>query len=136
MMWGTETAMPNRILIADDNASARHRVRTHLESQPGFAICEEAVDGVEAIEKVAKSKPDLIVLDHAMPRMSGLEAATVLAHMSRETPIIIFVSTSEAIPEHRFRFMGVRSIVSKSWPIELLLKEVHRLIGVPRSAYA
>jgi two-component system response regulator MprA len=128
--------MPNRILIVDDNASVRHRVRRHLESQPGFATCEEAVDGVEAIEKVATSKPDLIVMDHAMPRMNGLHAATVLKNISRETPIILFVSSSEAIPEHRFRFMGVRSIVSKSWPIELLLKEVHRLIGVTRSACA
>jgi CheY-like chemotaxis protein len=128
--------MPNRILIVHDNASVRHRVRTHLESQPGFAICEEAVDGAEAIEKVAKSKPDLIVLKHAMPRMNVLEAATVLKNISHETPIILFVSNSEAIPEHRFRFMGVRSVVSKSWPIELLLKEVHRLIGVTRSAYA
>jgi chemotaxis response regulator CheB len=63
------------ILIVDDNPSVRHFLRSYLESQPGFQVCGEAVDGMDAIEKSRDLHPDLIVLDFAMPRMNGLDAA-------------------------------------------------------------
>ena len=56
--------------LADDNDIVRTIIRLFLETK-GFAICGEAVDGVDAIEKAKQLKPDLIVLDVAMPRMNG-----------------------------------------------------------------
>jgi CheY-like chemotaxis protein len=53
----------------------------------------EAVDGVDAIEKAKKTKPDLIILDLAIPRLNGLEAATVLQGDLPETPVILFTYT-------------------------------------------
>jgi DNA-binding NarL/FixJ family response regulator len=126
--------MPKRILIVDDNGGVRHRVRTHLEMQPGFAICEEATDGVEAIERAEESKPDLIVLGLDIPRMNGLEATP--ESISHGIPIILLTSTKDVIPEHRFRHVGISSVLPKTCPIEVLLKEVHRLIGAGRSISA
>ena len=68
--------MAKCILIADDNDIVRTIIRLFLETK-GFAICGEAVDGVDAIEKAKQLKPDLIVLDLAMPRMNGVGAASV-----------------------------------------------------------
>ena len=53
----------------------------------------EAVDGVDAIEKAKKSKPDLILLDLAMPRLNGVEAAAVLKNEMPQTPVILFTLT-------------------------------------------
>ena len=53
----------------------------------------EAVDGVDAIEKAKKTKPDLILLDLAMPRLNGAEAAAVLKNEMPQTPVILFTLT-------------------------------------------
>jgi CheY-like chemotaxis protein len=74
---------------ADDDDIVRTIIRFFLETK-GFEICSEATDGVDAIEKAEQLKPDLIVLDVAMPRMNGVEAASVLKGMMPDVPIIWF----------------------------------------------
>jgi chemotaxis response regulator CheB len=67
-----------RVLLVDDSAIMRSMVRSLFESQPSFEVSGEAENGQEAIEKAANLKPDLIILDLAMPVMTGLDAAPVL----------------------------------------------------------
>jgi CheY-like chemotaxis protein len=81
------------VLIADDNATMRLSVRLLLEERHPELIVREAVDGLDAIEKAKKSKPDLILLDLAMPRLNGAEAATVLKNDMPETPVVLFTMT-------------------------------------------
>jgi len=64
-----------RILIADDHELIRRGVRTLLEAEPGWKVVAEASDGQEAFEKAKETKPEIVVLDIGMPRLSGLEAA-------------------------------------------------------------
>lgn len=66
--------MAKIVLIADANASMRLSVRILLEDRFAELIVCEAVDGMDAIEKAKKSKPDLILLDLAIPRLNGAEA--------------------------------------------------------------
>jgi CheY-like chemotaxis protein len=61
-------------------------------------MVREAFDGVDAIEKANKSKPDLILLDLAMPRINGAEAAAVLKNDLPETPVILFTLTELHVP--------------------------------------
>jgi len=70
-----DTARKHRILVIDDGDSVRDIIRIFLERN-GFEVCGEGGDGVQAIELAKKLKPDLIVLDLAMPRMNGAEAAS------------------------------------------------------------
>ena len=72
--------MSKCILIAEDSKTIRTLIRAFIENRAGFEVCGEAVDGVDAIEKAKELKPDLIILDLAMPRMNGA-AATVLKRM-------------------------------------------------------
>src|SRR5712671_3639014 len=82
----TKHAWRSRILVIDDGDMARNIIGIFLE-HAGFEVCGEAADGVEAIEQAKKLKPDLIVLDLAMPRMNGAEAASVLSTTMPEVPI-------------------------------------------------
>jgi PleD family two-component response regulator len=74
------TSQPNswsvakRVLIADDNAVVRNAVKTFLTLEMDV-VCEEAADGCGAVEHANQGKPDLIILDFAMPKMNGAEAA-------------------------------------------------------------
>jgi DNA-binding NarL/FixJ family response regulator len=87
--------MKKCILIADDSQTIRTVLRTFLESREGFEVCGEAVDGVDAIEKAKELRPNLIILDLAMPRMNGAAAASVLKRMMPKVPIILLPCMTE-----------------------------------------
>lgn len=78
-----------KILLADDHALVRRGVRMILEAEPDFAVVAEAEDGVEAVAQ-ARAKPvDLAILDVAMPRMTGLQAAREIARRHPDLPILM-----------------------------------------------
>lgn len=105
--------MPKSILIADDHDTVRKLMRLFLESQIDLEVCGEAVDGVEAIEKAKQLKPDLVVLDLAMPRLNGAEAALVLKGLMPRMPIVIFTLYSELVSSSVSSMIGVDAVLSK-----------------------
>ncbi|MFF3358488.1 response regulator [Streptomyces sp. NPDC002917] len=68
-----------RILLADDHALVRRGVRLILDSEPDLTVVAEAGDGAKAVEAARIHQPDLAILDIAMPRLTGLQAARELA---------------------------------------------------------
>ncbi len=71
----------------------RLSVRFLLQGRHTGLVVREAVDGMDAVEKAKKSKPDLILLDLTMPRLNGAEVAAVLKNEMPETPVILFTMT-------------------------------------------
>ena len=78
-----------RILLADDHNVMRGGLRLLLERQQGFRVVGEASDGRQAVEQAEETKPDIIVLDIAMPNLSGIEAAQRISALLPQTRIII-----------------------------------------------
>src|ERR1700676_299672 len=82
--------MPARILIVDDSSSARSFLKKLLESHSGqWKVCGEAVNGLEAVQKGAKLKPDLIIVDLQMPLMDGLTASASIVRSLPGIPILM-----------------------------------------------
>jgi DNA-binding NarL/FixJ family response regulator len=82
--------MPKHLLIADDNTIIREVVKESLQMMPEVEDCREAVNGQDAVEKAKENKPDLIILDQAMPEMNGMEAAKILKESMPEVPDVRF----------------------------------------------
>ncbi len=82
--------MKIRLLIADDHAVVRKGLITLLEDEPDLEIVGEATDGQDAVEKAAALRPDVVLLDLTMPRMSGLEAAKVLSSRHPYARALVF----------------------------------------------
>ncbi|THV09955.1 response regulator transcription factor [Nocardioides caeni] len=80
-----------RVLLADDHALVRRGVRLILEQQPDIEVVAEAADGAEAVALLRQQEVDLVVLDIAMPTMTGLQAAREIARR-REPPRILMLS--------------------------------------------
>ena len=78
-----------RLLIVDDEAPARARLRRLLAQQDGIAAVEEAVDGIDALARIAAFRPDALLLDIEMPELSGIELA---ASLPEPAPLLVFVT--------------------------------------------
>jgi DNA-binding NarL/FixJ family response regulator len=105
--------MSKHILIVDDSDTCRKITRLFLESQLGLEVCGEAVDGVDAIEKARALKPDLVVLDLAMPRINGVEVASVLRAMMPRVPIVLFTMYDDTVGRALALCAGANIVVSK-----------------------
>lgn len=78
-----------RVVVVDDVADVRWLLRLNLDADERFEVVGEAGDGLEAVEVVRQTQPDVVVLDLRMPRMDGLEAATEIARVSPQTSVVI-----------------------------------------------
>ena len=88
--------MSLRVLLADDHTLVRAGIRSLLESIPGVEVVAEADDGREALELIAKRRPDVALLDIGMPGLNGLELAKRVPHESPKTKIIILSMHADA----------------------------------------
>ena len=111
-----------RILIADDHAIFRDGLRKLLEAEPGFTVVGEAADGAEAVKLAVKLKPDVLLLDLAMPRKPGLDALHELAGACPNLRTILLTAAVEKSQVVRALRLGARGVVMKESATQLLLK--------------
>ena len=122
-----DSIQKRRILVIDDGDSVRDIIRIFLE-RDGFEVCGEAADGVEAIEQAKKLKPDLIILDLAMPRMNGAEAASVLSQTMPDVPIVLLTLYQNVLGTALASAIGVRAVVDKTDGMDKLVACVRSLL--------
>jgi len=102
-----------RVLLADDHDSVRRSLRSLIEFHPGWDICGEAVDGRDAIKKIKRLQPDLVVLDIGMPYLSGLEVAREIKRSGPTTKILIVtIHSSEQVAREAWD-SGAKGFLSK-----------------------
>jgi DNA-binding NarL/FixJ family response regulator len=123
---------PVRILVVDDNDLVRRGLCSLLCKRPGWSICGEATGGMDAIEKSAQLKPDVILLDLSMPDMKGFEAAKRIHDRVPGSAIVIVTELDAGILSYVEPRPGVRAYVSKSRLSFDLLPAVEAAIA-PRS---
>ncbi len=120
---------PIRVLIADDHAIVRKGIRALLATEPGIDIIGEAQDGIQAISKANKLRPDVILMDLVMPELDGIVAIRHISTSQPETRILVLTSfaTDDKI------FLAIKAgalgyLLKDSGPQELVqaIYQVHR----------
>jgi CheY-like chemotaxis protein len=122
------------VLIVDDNPTIRRSLCELFTQQADFAICGEAENGLQAIEKARQRKPDLIVLDLVMPGMNGLDVARVINAMLPEVPMILFTLHSDGLVQEQARSAGIATVVSKGERGGLLIDKARSLLNKSKAA--
>jgi len=110
-----------RILIADDHGLLRRGLRAVLADSPQFVVEAEAEDGRSAVELAARLKPDIAILDVAMPQLNGLDAARAIAQQSPATRVLVLTAHDSEQLVREVLKAGARGYLLKSdAPAELL----------------
>ena len=120
--------MGKRILIADDGEEVRQVVRAIFEARTAYEICGEAGNGLEAVEKTLELKPDLVLLDVAMPMLNGVEVSALLARHIPDLPIVLYTMYNELLGLSLATAVGARAVVSKAEGMSKLLECVQNLL--------
>lgn len=116
-----------RILFADDHAVVRRGLKSLVEAQPGLKVVAEAANGVEAVKKAVRLKPDVAILDINMPSMNGLEAARRIRAVLPKTEVLILTVHDSAQIVDEVLESGARGWVLKSEAEEDLVQAIHAL---------
>ncbi len=117
-----------RILIADDSVVMRKQLRSIVESHSGWAVCGEAANGQKAVLLAHEMKPDLVILDLAMPMLDGLHAAAEIVKILPSVPILIY--TLHVLPQMELEAtkFGARAVLSKHAGEKCLIETLEGLL--------
>ena len=124
-------AQNTRILIADDHPIFRDGLKRLLESEPDFKVVGEACDGVEAVKLVRQLKPEILLLDLAMPRRPGLEALREMnsGPTSSSVRVILLTAAAEKDQIVEALQLGARGVVLKDSATQILLKSIRAVMN-------
>ena len=114
-----------RILLADDHTIVRQGLARLLEEQPNFKVVGEAINGQVAVEKVNALKPDVVVMDIAMPRMNGIEAAKRILKQLPNTKILILSMYSNEHYIHELLETGISGYLLKDTSGRDIINAIH-----------
>ena len=123
------TQTPIRILIADDHPLVREGLRRLFELQPEFVVIGEAADGFEAVQRAKDLKPDVLLLDLAMPRMNGLEVLKELGETVEEVRTVLLTAAIEREETVQALRLGARGVVLKESATQLLYKCIRAVMS-------
>ena len=116
-----------RILLADDHGIVRDGLRRIVEEDGAMEVVAEASDGLEAIQKVAASRPDVAVVDISMPGIDGLEVVSRLKDSHPAMPVLILTMHEEAQYVVRAIEAGAMGYLTKQSAPEQLVTAIRRV---------
>jgi DNA-binding NarL/FixJ family response regulator len=119
-----DRAMPLRILLADDHTVVRQGLRKVLEERPDWKVVAEAGDGREAVRLVEQHKPDVAILDVAMPLLNGVEATRQIVRRAPEVRVLVLSMHSDAAYVTQMLHAGAAGYLLKDSADVDLLKAV------------
>jgi DNA-binding NarL/FixJ family response regulator len=123
----SEGTRRSRILIADRFPVVREGLRHIVEKYPGWTVVAEAGDGLEAVRKVVKIRPDIAILGQSLPRLSGVTAADSIRRQAPETQVLIYATrTNDALIRDALS-AGARGYLLKSASSDQLVAAIEAL---------
>jgi two-component system, NarL family, response regulator NreC len=116
-----------RIVLADDHTVMRSGLRLLLERQPNLQVVGEAADGTEAVALAGEQKPDVVVMDIAMPHLNGVEATRQIVTRSPDTAVVILSMHSDESYVIRSLKAGARAYLLKDSAEADLIAAIHAI---------
>jgi signal transduction histidine kinase len=140
LLEATESLSSLRILLVDDQDAVRRGLRSLLASRSDWIICGEASDGVDAVEKTKRLRPNIVLMDVSMPRMDGMEATRIIRREVPQSEVIIVTQNDAKIAMRQAEAVDARGFVSKTNLAQDLLPAImkisERFPGIAQNAHS
>jgi DNA-binding NarL/FixJ family response regulator len=120
------------VLLVDDTPDLRALVRMALERRGDFQVVAEAGDGLQGVDAAEEHQPDVVLLDIAMPVMSGLEALPLIRRVCPTSTVIMLSGFGADKMAAQALAAGADGYIQKGQPIRVLLAQVHALVESSR----
>jgi len=126
---GAQAGGPIRVLIADDHEVVVEGVRCVLAREQGIAVIGTARNGREAVELAQETSPDVVLMDHLMPELNGIEAAAMIRQRLPATSIVMLSTVAD--PHHVVRALraGVSAYVPKNGNVRDVLHAIREVVA-------
>ncbi|HSM58821.1 MAG TPA: response regulator transcription factor [Candidatus Sulfomarinibacteraceae bacterium] len=121
-----------RVLIADDHHFVRKGLRRLLDSRQCIEVVGEAKDGEETLQLAGVLKPDVLILDIAMPRMSGIDVLKRLREWVHRPAVIVLSMSNSAELKQEAAWAGADVFLTKGGAVEELLRSIKEVAGESR----
>jgi len=123
------TAVRKRLLILDDHPMMREGLAQLINNENDLTVCGEAGTGLEAIDLVAKQKPDLVLADISLPDKSGLEVIKELRAFHPDLEVLVISMHEESLYAQRVLRAGARGYIMKQEGGKKLMEAIRRVLG-------
>ena len=121
-----------RVLVVDDSETMRRLLRSIIDSRQ-WVLCGEAENGSNGVKQFQELKPDLVLIDLALPDMNGIEVAHRMSSLDRSVPLVLFTVLDVEGLESAARKAGICQVVSKAQVWDLI-KGIEIAVGQYRRA--
>jgi CheY-like chemotaxis protein len=125
---------PRRVVVVDDADGVRDLLCLLLGTEPDFVVVGAAANGVEAIDEVVRTDPDLVLLDLAMPVLDGIGALPRIRRIAPRAVVVIFTGFSEDALLDRVLALGADALLEKGLATGPLVEQLRRLCPLRRPA--
>ena len=125
-MKSTDTSATIRILIADDQARVRRELSTLLQLTPGLEVAGEAANGLEAVRQAEQLKPDVVLMDLAMPGLDGIEATRQIVVRGLARGVVVLTIHGHAAARQGAAQAGADAFIEKGTDIPALIEAIRR----------
>src|SRR4029453_5477888 len=122
-------ARKSRVFIVDDHPLVREGLTNLINGQDDFTVCGEAKDSAEAIDGIAKERPDVAIIDISLTNESGLELIKQLVRQFPQVALIVFSMHDEALYAERALRAGARGYVMKHETSKSVLASIRRVLA-------
>ncbi len=124
-----------RILVVDDYSAVRQGIVSLVSRQPGYVVCGEAADGMQAVAMAKELRPELVLMDITMPRMNGLEATKAIRDALPGTKVIIVSQNDPMVVREQAAQSGADGWVGKAEVAQDLLNVIERVMGKAKDTW-
>lgn len=118
-----------RLLIADDHEMVRTGLRKVLENETDMEVIGEATDGRETVDKIQSLRPDVAIIDIAMPQLSGLEAINTVRESGLDTRMVILSLHKKDAYVHQALLCGALGYLVKPTQATVMLEAIRTVYG-------
>jgi DNA-binding NarL/FixJ family response regulator len=123
------SAKRHRILVVDDHPIVRSGLSQLINQEPDLRVCGEAARAEEALNAIAATKPDLVLLDIAIEGANGIDLTRTIRERDPELPVLILSMHDECLYAERAMRAGARGYVMKQEAPEIVLQAIRRVLG-------